>query len=144
MKKDKNSILVENLYNGKEERYYALNQILIYGGIERDFEIFKDVSEEQFFKKIEKGNGFFIGHEPEEGKTLFAYACSKGYRDFKGLDWILIVEHDAKEIFAPVDKLKNILLFISLIVTLFALLTGALISRSILKPIRKLKRCMKR
>ncbi|NQV04589.1 MAG: HAMP domain-containing protein [Candidatus Omnitrophica bacterium] len=123
-------------------RYFRLlnkDGTLIYSTkTERDFEIFKDVSEEQFFKKIEKGNGFFIGHEPEEEKMLFAYAYSKGYRDFKGLAWILIVEHDAKEIFAPVDKLKNILLFISLIVTLFALLTGALISRSILKPIRKL------
>ena len=123
-------------------RYFRLlnkDGTLIYSTkIERDFEIFKDVSEEQFFKKIEKGNGFFIGHEPEEGKTLFAYAYSKGYRDFKGLDWILIVEHGAEEIFALVDKLKNILLFISLIVMLFAVLISLLIAGSILKPIRKL------
>ncbi len=133
------SIEPSKQYSSRYFKLLSKDGTLIYSTkTERDFEIFKDVSEEQFFKEIEKGNGFFIGHETGEEEELFAYAHSKGYRDFNGFGWILIVEHEARQIFAPVDKLKSILLFISFIVTLFALLTGALISRSILKPMRRL------
>lgn len=84
---------------------------------------------------------YFIaeGDKPGESEELVAHAHSKGYRDFKGLGWILIVEHKTEEIFAPVAKLKNILLIISFIVTTFAVLIGLFISRFISTPIKKLK-----
>ena len=84
---------------------------------------------------------YFIseGDKPGESEELFAHAHSKGHRDFKGLGWILIVEHKTEEIFAPVAKLKNILLIISFIVTTSAVLIGLFISRSISAPIKKLK-----
>lgn len=79
------------------------------------------------------------GDKPGESEELFAHAHSKGYRDFKGLGWILIVEHKTEEIFAPIANLKNILLIISLIVTTFAILIGLFISRSIAMPVIELK-----
>lgn len=133
------SIKPSEQYPSRHFKLLNKDAMLIYSTkTERDFEIFKDVSDERFFKNIEKDNGFFISSEADEEEELFAYAYSKGYKDFNGLGWILIVEHEAGEIFTPVNRLKNILFATSFIITLFALLTGALISHSILKPIRKL------
>ena len=104
----------------------------------RDFEFLRDVSNEDYAEKIKEDEGYFINIESGEEEELFAFARSGGFKDFKGLGWILIVEHEIKEIFAPVERLKNILKVISFAVTLFAILVGILISHSISKPIRKL------
>jgi len=108
-----------------------------------DFEFLEDTPHKLLsrFHQQQKHSGYFIaeGDKPAKGGELFAHAHSKGHRDYKGLGWILIVEHKTKEIFAPVAKLKNVLLIISLIVTIFAVLTGLFISHSISAPIAKLK-----
>ncbi|GBE05851.1 phytochrome-like protein cph1 [bacterium BMS3Abin10] len=81
--------------------------------------------------------GEFI--DSEQGKILRVYVHSTGFRDFKGLDWVLIIDHYSEEIFAPVSRLKNRILFSSLIVTTFAILLGAIISRSIARPVSILR-----
>jgi len=92
-------------------------------------------------KALSARNGYFVSKENEsvEGEKLFAHASSNGYKDYKGLGWTLIVEHETSKILAPVSELKNTILIISLAVTTIAVLTGLLISHSILKPIRKVR-----
>ncbi|MBC8473528.1 MAG: HAMP domain-containing protein [Candidatus Omnitrophica bacterium] len=107
---------------------------------EKDFQIFDDMSGEGFFSRMHQDSGFFIGHETGEEEELFGYAHSNGYKDYKGLGWILVVEHETEDIFSPVARLKNNLWIISLCITLLAVLVGILISRSILKPLKKLTR----
>ncbi|MCK4751920.1 MAG: PAS domain S-box protein [Planctomycetes bacterium] len=84
---------------------------------------------------------YFIaaGDKPGEGQEFFAYVHSRGYKDYKGLGWMLVVEHETEEIFAPVAKLRNILLPISIILSTTAVLIGLFISRLISVPIAKLK-----
>jgi len=84
---------------------------------------------------------YFIaaGDKPSEGEELFAHSHSKGYKDFRGLGWFLMVERETKEIFAPITKLKNNILTISLMVTVSAVLLGLFISTSISKPVIKLR-----
>ena len=77
--------------------------------------------------------------DPDKGKALFAHAHSEGYKDYKGLDWLLLVEHQIAEIYAPVVKLRNLLLAMSFILTLSAILIGLFISYTISAPITKLK-----
>ena len=93
------------------------------------------------FKKESSHRAYFIaeGDKPGEGEELFAHARSRGYKDFMGLGWILIVEHETKEIFAPVTRLKYTLLIIFLGAVVFALLIGLTLSHSISRPIIKLK-----
>jgi len=79
------------------------------------------------------------GFEEGEGEELSAHAHSYGYRDYKGLGWILLVDHATEEIFAPVEKLGRTLLLISMAVTLLALLIGIRISRLIARPVEKLR-----
>ncbi|GAF68386.1 unnamed protein product, partial [marine sediment metagenome] len=106
------------------------------------YEVLKDLSDEEFFTKITDTERFFTVMEREPGgveEELFAYALSKGYKDYKGLGWILVVEHETEETFAPIIKLRNILLVISLAVTISAVLIGLFIARSISNPITILK-----
>ncbi|MGR3319239.1 MAG: response regulator [Candidatus Anammoxibacter sp.] len=81
-------------------------------------------------KYIEKGN---------DGNFLAVYAQSRGYREYEGLGWIFLIKYNTEEIFAPANVLRNKILIISLIATIFALLAGLSISRSIARPIIKLK-----
>jgi signal transduction histidine kinase/ActR/RegA family two-component response regulator len=79
------------------------------------------------------------GDTTGEQEELFAFAASRGYRDYPGLGWILIVEQETAEIFSPVTKLQNILRAISWVAALAALLSGLLISRNISRPLRRLR-----
>jgi signal transduction histidine kinase len=69
---------------------------------------------------------------------LIAYARSKGYMDYQGLGWTLLLDHEVDEIFAPVVQLRNRLMTISCILMGLALLVGFLVSRMISKPIARL------
>ncbi|GEM_PF-1488926 len=73
-----------------------------------------------------------------EGEQLFAHAHSKGYKDYKGLGWILVVECKTKEIFASVAKLEKHIFVMSLSIAILAILIGFFISRSISNPVSKL------
>jgi len=109
------------------------------------FEFFKDASEDlfsQFGRKEEPGHvNYFIGYEPEEEKeVLLAHAHSRGYKDYKGLGWILIIEQEAKEVFAPVARLRAGLLFISFVIIIWALLIGGFVSRSVSRSSDRLQK----
>ncbi len=78
------------------------------------------------------------GNKSGEGKKLYSHAHSQGYKSYKGLGWSLILEQEIDEIFAPAAKLRNWILVVSLIITVLAVILGAIIYRSISKPINKL------
>ncbi len=108
-----------------------------------DFEFFEDVSHKLLsrFHQEEEHLDYFIaeGDKAGEGDELFAHAKSKGYTDYKGLGWILVIEHETEEIFAPVAKLRNTILVISLAVAMLAVVLGFFISTSISGPITRLR-----
>src|SRR4030043_142488 len=87
------------------------------------------------FKKDRTGSFIAEAVTKEKGEKLFSYARS----NFRGLDWILILEHETKEIFAPINELRDGIFIIALTVTIFAILISLLFSRSITKPVTKLR-----
>ncbi|GAG81410.1 unnamed protein product, partial [marine sediment metagenome] len=104
-------------------------------------EFLESLPEELALLLYEKsGHHHFIaaGDKPGEGKELFAHAHSKGYGDYKGLGWILIIELMTEEIFAPVAQLRTRILIITLAITAFAIVLGLFISKSISNPVSKL------
>ena len=108
-----------------------------------EFEFFQNMPK-RLLSQFKKGKGhahYFITEDDipaEEEEKLFSYAYSKGYKDYNGLGWILIVEYETEEIFAPVAKLRNTLLIVSGGILIIAILIGLFISRSISGPIAKL------
>jgi signal transduction histidine kinase len=83
---------------------------------------------------------YFIsaGDISEEGDEFFAYARSKGYKDYKGLGWILMTGQKTETIFVSVAELKKRILTASIIITTLAIILGLVISRSISRPIGEL------
>jgi len=108
----------------------------------RAFKFLEDVSGKEFFKKIKAGSGFFIAKEGGR-ERLFSYIHSKGYRGFKGHEWIFVVGHDTEEVLRPAFVLRNSMMGASLILITMAIITAFLMSRSITKPIQNYPKVLK-
>jgi len=133
-KSTKYETLEFHLINREGKAIYSLEKT-------HQHKILEDISQGEFFKGIRSDTGYFIAKEdrPGEVERFFVYAHSKGHRDFKGLGWILTIEYQTAELFAPVITLRNVLLSISLMLTMLAIIIGFSISSSISKPLSKLR-----
>ncbi len=89
-----------------------------------------DYSDESFNSKI--------SYEGSE-EVLLIYTHSRGYKDFKGFGWILILKHKTAEIFAPIIELQSDILIASLAVAICGLIIGFIISNSISRNVGTLK-----
>ncbi len=120
------------LLNGKSEVIYST----------KGFGLFEDVSNYPFYGKIEGKSGYFVSDKgtQDENEKLFAYSRSEGYRDYKGLGWILILEHEKAEVLKEANELRDSLWVISTVVVGLALLMGIFASRTISRPLTKLKK----
>jgi signal transduction histidine kinase/HAMP domain-containing protein len=123
-------------YNSTEILLLTADGKLIYST--KAFQVFEDVSSKEFFGNIKPGSGFFVAKGGGGKEKLFAYAQSRGHRNFEGLKWILLAGHDTAEVFSPIRQLQNTLAAVSVI--LFSVLgfTVFLLIRAISSPIRKL------
>jgi PAS domain S-box-containing protein len=81
---------------------------------------------------------FEEGDEDSIEKEFIIWAESRGYKDFSGIDWVLLLEYDADQIFAAVVRLKNIFLLIILGAVSFLIILSFFISRLITKLIQEL------
>lgn len=107
----------------------------------QELKFLHDISNCSFFAQLTGQKGY-LQRESEDrtGRArLLAYARSSGYNDYRGLGWILAIEYDAAELFAPVIRLRNIILGASLILGVLAVIPGLLISRHISRALSKLK-----
>ena len=130
-------------YKTLEFKLLTKNGILLYSTAK--FKMFQNI----YNKTIARFHGsqnlahkdYFIksGNTPSGGEELVAHVHSVGYKDYKGLGWVLIVEQKTKEIFAPIVELKNIILYASLFLLMLALILGLYLAYSIASPITKLK-----
>jgi len=96
----------------------------------KKFTPFENIPED-IFLKIKSGGqqGYFVASEHEEPEELFSFSHSEGYKNYKGLDWILIVEHESEDIFSTVAKLRNILFLIFFSAMILAIVLGLIVSR---------------
>jgi len=131
-------------YNNAKFKLLDINGRTIYDDSE-EFKFSKDISQGDSFKEIAGDSGYLRKKADggQEKKTaLLAFARSQGHNDYKGLGWILTIEYKAAELFAPVAKLRNIILSISLVLTILAVIPGILISNYISRALSKLKAAM--
>ena len=110
----------------------------------KEYEVFGKDSKATFYlnkTKIEKGHPYVFttkGPFGDEVEKIVAHTKSRGYGDFKGLGWILILEHEIAEVFAPIARLKKFLLIITVVVLTLSIVIGLFISHSICNPMKKL------
>ena len=103
----------------------------------------KDMSGPEFMGHIARGSeqGFFTasGDLRGKGQNIFAYARSSGYRDYKGLGWIVILEQDLDEVFAPVESFSRNMWAIAFVMVCVALLFTHYFSHSFAMLVTKLR-----
>jgi signal transduction histidine kinase len=96
-------------------------------------------SNDQILEKINKQSDYFVLSHPTENNKLVSYTMGNGDSYSK---WTMIIDYDVSEILLPIENLQIIILSLSGIVTLFAILFGIYISRSISLPVLRLQKEM--
>lgn len=83
----------------------------------------------------QKARGFLVETDERNQKSLIAYDYSTGYRDFTGLGWTAFVFQDVNTVFAPIEKLKIIILGVGAVVGLIVITISFVVTRKMTNPI---------
>lgn len=101
------------------------------------YRFLEDAGKKPFYEKIRNENSYFTVRMGGREK-LFSYAHSKGYKRFKGLNWVLVMAHDIEEILKPSIVLKRRIITVSIGLIALGLCIVFSLSLTITKPINKL------
>ncbi len=86
-----------------------------------------------YLSRIQGASGYFM--EPGYGKAtrpaFIAYVHSDGFRNFKGLNWIILLNNDKNEVLLPIVKIKGFILYYLLISAGAAIFIGTIILLSL-------------
>jgi PAS domain S-box-containing protein len=86
-----------------------------------------------------KGESGYTVEDGRYGETTFiAYASSKGYRDFKGFGWSILIFQSADKALAPIRKLRYQVVVMAVVMALAAALMAVLLATGVSRPIEKL------
>jgi len=92
-----------------------------------------------FEKFLNNKTHFFADKQKKQEERFIAYAQSKGFDQYEGLGWFLILSYKSSKVFSDVNRIKTIILLVSLISIGLSALIGFLISDSIAIQLLKLK-----
>jgi signal transduction histidine kinase len=65
------------------------------------------------------------------------------FSQYGNFDWILIMDYDTTDIFSPIDSLRDLIIFATILITFCGLIIGYYLSRTISKPLMKLQHAAK-
>ena len=71
--------------------------------------------------------------------VLGVYACSRGYRDFPGSGWIVLLEHRAEKLYAPSRRLRNQIALVAACVAALGIVIGGIVSGSLSRRLGRLR-----
>lgn len=69
---------------------------------------------------------------------IIAISTTKGYKDFKGLNWLLSITYDKGELFAPIYLIRYRIAVIAIILSAISIALGLYTSFSISRPLKLL------
>jgi PAS domain S-box-containing protein len=97
---------------------------------------FGNLKNDEDLMSTQKGSYFIRVDKGVE--ELYSHAHSRGYGDFEGFGWLLIMEKTTSEVLAPLESLMYWLLIVVLAVFTVVIIMALLVSYSFNKPIKKL------
>jgi PAS domain S-box-containing protein len=83
-------------------------------------------------------SGYVVEKWPDGKSYLVGYTQSRGYSDYPGLGWIILVRQSAEEAFSPVKTLQQQVLWTGVALALIFSVLGYVASRKISRPLRSL------
>ncbi|HEX2603221.1 MAG TPA: ATP-binding protein [Oxalicibacterium sp.] len=85
-----------------------------------------------------EASGYMVEKWPDGKSYLVGYTESRGYADYPGLGWIILVRQGAEEAFTPVKTLQQQVLWTGVALAIIFSMLGYLASRKISGPLRAL------
>jgi len=87
----------------------------------------------------QRPQGVILYPDRETGdQRIGAFAVSQGYGAFRGLKWIVLDERPMSRVFAPVRRLRQQIIWLSLAATVLAVSIGSLLAWSLARRVRHL------
>jgi HAMP domain-containing protein len=140
-------LLQKEFSESSDLKLLTANGVVIFSSKEGNT-FFEDISDSQIWEKVvtypieeKEFVNYFSAHRDGVGEDdgFFAFAYSKGHNDFKGLGWIVLLEKDVEEVFAPVSKVVwNIASAVVILITVLLLLGWRIIVTLVVSPINYL------
>lgn len=84
------------------------------------------------------GNSWIVEKWPDGKEYLTGYAFGKGYAEYNGLGWSVLVRQPIEVAFAPIKKLQLSILIIGGVFALIFALIGWYMANAIAKPLREI------
>ncbi len=89
----------------------------------------------------DKPFGSFLHEHPKNNqKFIVAYSKDRGYSEFPGNDWTLLVQYPYSRALTPINDLRNRIVSSLIVLTLVSLVVSFLLSRLLTRPLRRLIR----
>lgn len=85
-------------------------------------------------------DGYLLERDERQRMSLIGYASSEGYRDFPGFRWGVLVSEDVKITFAPVERLRVIVITIAVGVAFGVSVVALLLAQRVTRPIMRITR----
>lgn len=139
--------VIRNIDESENEKTFSSAEFTLvdgHGGIiysTRDYKIFEPYPQ---LDNVKSESGYFTHLDPQTGnKRLIVHAHSEGYRNFKGLGWILTADVEKDEIIMPINDLVLKILVFALALMAITIIIGYLIYSSISTSLRKFEGAIK-
>jgi signal transduction histidine kinase len=117
------------------------NGLILYSNHDRKSILTKNISDLAHFQKLKRlGSETALTSLESQAAIFIGLGQGKGYLDYKGNGWFLIITERSQEVFAGLQVLINEFVIISASILVVAILIVFLIASRISKPIMQLRR----
>ncbi|MFA6384824.1 MAG: cache domain-containing protein, partial [Candidatus Omnitrophota bacterium] len=116
------------------------NGLLIYSSSDRQAVLKKTAQQMGWFPDgvVFEKDGTALAMIKVAGKDhVFVYARQKGYLDFKGNNWMLVMHVSNEQILAPLISLRNKMAVMVFLIVVFTVVISLMFARSITGPLRR-------
>ncbi len=91
----------------------------------KPYRFMEDFSSWQFFDRLQGNENYFVGASKGDKDKLFSFSRAKGYQQYPGYGWVMILEKDLDEVMEPAYSLRKktmiavaFLIFLGTVITL--------------------------
>ncbi|MCP4132664.1 MAG: response regulator, partial [bacterium] len=125
-------VILDVLEELNVEHIYLFNKEykLIGEGNNKKLKLFDEI------QSIEPGFNIYNKGLSHDKPSIMVHASQKGYLNYTGSGWFLIIEEDSNTVLKPVASLKNYSILFILLLVLFAVFASYFISTSISQPLQ--------
>lgn len=98
----------------------------------------KTLSQSSFHLARQQASGYLVEKWPDGRSYLVGFGKSKGYENYPGLGWTVLVRQNVDNAYLPVQRIRDRALGSGMVLALLFSVVGAIVARRITRPLEKL------